>query len=79
MSTPSPGHFSGSTDFEYSNANYDVLALVVQRVSGTPFADYPTRHVYQPLGMTRTTTDPALAQRAGLATGRRRRQPLDAR
>lgn len=55
--------------FEYSNAGYDVLALLVERVSGTGYEAYLHEHVLGPLGMDGTTTDPAVAADAGLATG----------
>jgi len=37
--------------YTYSNANYDALALIVQRVSRTEFGDYVASHVFVPLGM----------------------------
>lgn len=55
--------------FEYSNAGYDVLALLVERVAGTAYEDYLRGHVLAPLGMEATTSDPAVAAGAGLATG----------
>lgn len=55
--------------FEYSNSSYDVLALLVERVAGTSFEAYLREHVFGPLGMHGSTTDPAVAEVAGLATG----------
>jgi CubicO group peptidase (beta-lactamase class C family) len=40
--------------FAYNNQGYVVLALIAQRVSGTPFADLVTQRVLEPAGMTRT-------------------------
>jgi CubicO group peptidase (beta-lactamase class C family) len=37
--------------FEYSNTNYALLALVIEKVSGLPYPDYLTRNFFQPLGM----------------------------
>lgn len=54
--------------FAYSNANYDALALLVERVSGMPFEDFLRAEVFGPLDMT-ATTDPETAHRAGLAEG----------
>ena len=48
--------------FEYSNANYAVLSLVVQEVSGLPFGDYLREHIFAPLGMTSATTSLAEAE-----------------
>lgn len=58
-----------SSGFTYTNAGYDVLALLVQRVSGQGFEDHLQDEVLGPLGMTATTTDAELAAGAGLATG----------
>jgi len=57
------------SDFTYTNAGYDVLALLVERVSGRGFEDHLQDEVLGPLGMTATTTDAGLAAGAGLATG----------
>lgn len=43
----------GST-WDYSNSGYCVLAMVVQKVSGMPFADFLRRYIFIPLGMTDT-------------------------
>jgi len=56
-------------EFEYSNANYDVLGYLVERISGEPFGDYMAEHVFGPLQMTRTFTSEDEAQTAGLVTG----------
>lgn len=40
---------------EYSNTGYDILGLVIQRVSGTSFEKYMERNIFAPLGMTETT------------------------
>ncbi len=41
--------------FSYSNAGMAVLGTAVQRLSGEPFADYMTRHFFEPLGMTHSS------------------------
>src|SRR5215216_339350 len=41
--------------FLYSNAAYDVLGLLVEDVSGRPFAEYMAEHILQPLGMERSS------------------------
>lgn len=38
--------------YEYANANYILLAWIVERVAGQPFADYIHGNVFEPLGMT---------------------------
>ena len=42
--------------FEYSNANYDVLAHLVEVVTGIGFDDYLKSEVFGPLGMTHSHT-----------------------
>ena len=38
----------------YSNTNYTLLAEIVARVTGQPFADWVEAHLFRPLGMART-------------------------
>ena len=59
----------GGAPFEYSNANYDTLALVVERVAGVDFADYIQDQVFTALDMTDSYLDPDVAQQSGLAAG----------
>lgn len=49
--------------FHYSNVNYQLLALIVEQVSGRPFALYMREHVFDPAGMRSTWVlgDPAAA------------------
>jgi CubicO group peptidase (beta-lactamase class C family) len=62
------GQVGPGARFEYSNANYDALALIVQRASNRTFEDYLRAEVFAPLGM-RATTDPERARDDGLAVG----------
>jgi CubicO group peptidase (beta-lactamase class C family) len=55
--------------FGYSAADYDVLGLLVQTVSGRPYADYLRDDVYRPLGMTHSYPDLPSAESGGLAAG----------
>lgn len=55
--------------FQYFNIGFDVLAEIVQVVSGQPYEEYVQQHIFDPLEMTRTYTDPDLAQRNGLSQG----------
>jgi CubicO group peptidase (beta-lactamase class C family) len=57
--------------WEYSNANYSLLGLVIEAASGESYADYIQEHVFAPLGMSRTYTSQAIAQRNGMAVGHR--------
>jgi CubicO group peptidase (beta-lactamase class C family) len=57
--------------WEYSNANYDLLGLLIEAAAGVPYLDYLQRHILTPLGMGHTTAPPARGQPAGLALGHR--------
>ncbi|MGV1009411.1 MAG: serine hydrolase domain-containing protein [Dermatophilaceae bacterium] len=63
-----PLHFSPGSRLSYSSANYLLLALVVERVSGAPFADFLAAEVLGPLQMANTGTDTTQI-RPGHATG----------
>lgn len=52
--------------YEYSNANFAILSLVVQEVSGQPFGEYLETHTFTPLGMESATTSLAAARDRGL-------------
>jgi CubicO group peptidase (beta-lactamase class C family) len=53
--------------FYYSNVGYDLLAVVIERVSGESFPDYLQTHIFAPLGMTHTFS---------LPNAKRRKDPL---
>ncbi|ANY09013.1 serine hydrolase domain-containing protein [Pseudonocardia sp. HH130630-07] len=58
------------TRFEYLNANYVVVARLVEVVTGRPFGDHLADAVFRPLGMDRTVaTDRCDAAVPGLARG----------
>jgi CubicO group peptidase (beta-lactamase class C family) len=60
----------GST-FQYSNANYLVLGLLVQVVSGQSYGPYMQQHIFAPLQMHHSFVSLADATAYGLATGYR--------
>ena len=64
--------FPAETRWKYSNLAYTLAGLVVEQVSGESWADYVTRHIYQPLGMSSSSVDQDVP---GLATGYGRRMP----
>jgi CubicO group peptidase (beta-lactamase class C family) len=55
--------------FQYFNVGYDVLAVVVQNVSGMSYEQYVQQNIFDPLEMTHTYTDPVLARENGLSQG----------
>jgi CubicO group peptidase (beta-lactamase class C family) len=63
--------------FAYSNTNYALLALIIEKVSGLPYADYLSRTFFQPLQMEDTyvfnLSDTATAMKSYYQTGRRYR------
>ena len=44
-----PGH-----EYSYSNTGFNLLAIIVDRVSGMPFAEFCKKNIFDPLGMTHT-------------------------
>lgn len=49
------------TKFQYFNYGYDLLAYIVEIVSGEKYADYLKAHIFDPLGMSSSTADPSAA------------------
>ena len=47
--------FDPGAMFSYSDTGYDILADVIDKVSGQLFADYCQQHILDPLGMTHST------------------------
>ncbi|MEE9391711.1 MAG: serine hydrolase domain-containing protein [Planctomycetota bacterium] len=43
--------FEPGTKFYYSNSNYFLLSLLVQRISGQSLADFAAKRIFKPLGM----------------------------
>ncbi len=44
-------NFEPGMEYEYSNANYVLLAEIVERVSGMPFDAFTKKHIFEPLHM----------------------------
>ena len=57
--------------FQYSNANYDLLGLLVEVVSGQSYENYIQEHIFTPLDMHHSATSPTATQADGLAVGYR--------
>ena len=55
--------------YEYSNANYVTLGMIVQAVSGQPYETYIEEHVFQPLDMQNSFASKTEAEQDGLAVG----------
>jgi hypothetical protein len=41
-------------EFLYSNSNYNLFAIIVQRVSGMSLAEFTRKHIFEPAGMKHT-------------------------
>lgn len=50
--------------FYYSNAGYDMLGVLIERVSGESFPDFVKSNIFDPLGMTNTFSLPNKKRRA---------------
>jgi CubicO group peptidase (beta-lactamase class C family) len=48
-------NFPPGTEYEYSNSNYNLLAIVAERASGESLPAFTRRRIFQPLGMTSTS------------------------
>ncbi len=46
-----PLDFAPGTRWQYSNTNFVIAGLIVEKASGTPFFDFIRAHILQPLGM----------------------------
>ncbi|MGE5205337.1 MAG: serine hydrolase domain-containing protein [Chlamydiota bacterium] len=46
-----PLEFQPGSDYHYSNSNYNLLALVVEKVAGESYGDYVREHILDPAGM----------------------------
>src|SRR6266699_2691794 len=57
--------------YNYCSANYDVLGLIVQTVSGQSYATYVQQHIFAPLQMHDSFASEQEARRDGLAQGYR--------
>ena len=51
-----PLDFAPGTQWRYSNTGYYLLTLVLEKVSGEKYADFVTRRLLKPAGMTHTRT-----------------------
>jgi CubicO group peptidase (beta-lactamase class C family) len=47
-------NYEPGAEFSYTNTGYNLLAVIVDRVSGQSFAEFTKQHIFEPLGMKRT-------------------------
>ena len=74
-------NFTPGDEYLYSNTGYTLLATIVERATGTPFAAFADANIFKPLGMevTHYHVDASRLVRASRAGLRRARRSLDAR
>ena len=49
-----PRKFEPGSQYQYSNSNYLLAGLIVERVSGSSYPDFLANRIFEPLGMTST-------------------------
>ncbi len=63
-----PLAFVPGTNRQYSNTGFQLLAMVIERVSGTSFQNFLQRRIFKPLGMTSTYVRDSDDTRPNVAT-----------
>lgn len=48
-------NFPVGSEYLYSNSNYNLLAIIAERVSGQSLAEFTRKELFEPLGMTNTS------------------------
>jgi CubicO group peptidase (beta-lactamase class C family) len=62
-----PLAFQPGSGYLYSNSNYNLLALVLEKVTGESYGEYLRKHIFSPLGMTDSGHDGEASQLIPLA------------
>ena len=52
--TEAKAYFAPGEGLHYSNTGYNLLALLVERLSGVPYEDFLQKNIFEPAGMTST-------------------------
>lgn len=52
-----PLEFEPGSDQRYSNSNYNLLALVLEKITGESYEDYLREHIFEPAGMRNSGSD----------------------
>lgn len=61
--------FKPGTKFDYCNAGYSLLGMIIEKVSGETFADFMERNIFKPLGMAGTHVNQISRRDTGRAIG----------
>jgi len=62
-------HFKPGTKFEYCNAGYSLLGMIIEKVSGQNFPDFMAQNIFKPLGMRNTHVNQISHRDTSRATG----------
>lgn len=57
--------FYPSSQYAYANANYAILGLIIEAVSGKSYADFTKEVIFEPFGLHNTYANPDLAMKEG--------------
>ncbi len=52
-----PLRFEPGSKYSYSNSNYNLLALIIEKVSGQGYGDFLRQNIFEPLGLRATLHD----------------------
>lgn len=52
-----PLEFKPGERYSYSNSNYNLLAYIIEKVSGQPYGEFLRNNIFEPLGMKNTDHD----------------------
>lgn len=61
--------FEPGTAWKYSNTNYVLLGMILEKVTGEPYASYLQHDLFNPLGLTQTTYCPSRPSDPTFAAG----------
>ncbi|MDR1144927.1 MAG: beta-lactamase family protein [Verrucomicrobiales bacterium] len=67
VSAITPLRFQPGADYNYSNQGINIIAAIIEKISGQPYDEFLQQRLFNPLGMTNTTFWPTGAQLEQLA------------
>lgn len=69
-----PLEFAPGTNWQYSNTNYFLLGLIIEKISGKSYAEFMRRRIFKPLKMSATQINDHKATIKNRAVGYKRNQ-----